>query len=189
MHMPRPPRLQQNRRPRSRVECRFRTGHGTLVGAPSFGRLVVLTLVGPPDAVIADGLGGIAPDFTSTAAAETPNECTELGRRLLFLGTYHCRHAMTVPEPSFRGSCVELVLLLVADPWAPVQRTKRVGGLRPLAFHQTNKRCYATGPAGGNVGPEEDLATLSRRLSRRWREGACAIWKSMLLQGEGILMM
>ena len=24
---------------------------------------------------------------------------------------------MTVPEPSFRGSCVELVVLPVADPW------------------------------------------------------------------------
>ena len=89
--MPRPPRLlQQNRRPRSRRERRFRTRHGTLVGAPSFGRIVVLTLVGPQDAVIADGPGGIAPDFTSTAAAETPNECTEL-EQVFFSGTYHCR--------------------------------------------------------------------------------------------------
>ena len=79
--------------------------------------LVVLTLVGPPDAVIANGPGGIAPDFTSTAAAETPNECIELGQTFLFSGTYHCRHAMTVPEPPFRGSCVELALLLVADLW------------------------------------------------------------------------
>ena len=92
-------------------------GAGTLVGTPTFGRRVVLTLVRTPDPVIADGPGGIAPDFKSTAAAETPNECIELGQTFLFSGTYHYRHAMTVPEPPFRGSCVELALLPVVDPW------------------------------------------------------------------------
>ena len=59
-------------------------GAGMLVGAPTFGRRVILTLVGPPDAVIADGLGGIAPDVKSTAAAETPNKHTELGAGVCF---------------------------------------------------------------------------------------------------------
>ena len=59
-------------------------GAGTLVGPPTFGRRVVLTLVRTPDAVIADGPGGIAPDLTSTAAAETPNQCTELGQAFVF---------------------------------------------------------------------------------------------------------
>ena len=59
----------------------------TLVGAPPFGRRVLLTLVRTPDAVIAGGPGGIAPDLTSTTAAETPNECTERGRRFCFQGS------------------------------------------------------------------------------------------------------
>ena len=70
--------------------------------APLFGRRIILTLVGPLDAVIADGVGG-TPDFTSTAASETPNECTELGQVFLFSGTYHCRHAMDDPW----GACAE----------------------------------------------------------------------------------
>ena len=47
-------------------------GDGRLVGAPTFGRRVVLILVGPSDAASADGPGGIAADFTSAAAAEQP---------------------------------------------------------------------------------------------------------------------
>ena len=60
-------------------------GAGILVGAPTFGRRVILALVGPPDAVIADGLGGIVPSqfvhqcygsgklFVSTANLPYPN--------------------------------------------------------------------------------------------------------------------
>jgi hypothetical protein len=55
-----------------------------LVGPSLFGRHVVLTLVRSRDAVIVDGPARIALDFTSTAAAETPNECTELGQAFCF---------------------------------------------------------------------------------------------------------
>ena len=103
-------------------------GGGTLVGAPPFGRRIVLTLVGLPDAVIADGVGG-PPDFTSKAASETPNECTELGQVFLFSGTYHCRHAMD-------------------DPWGAGAEEEEGGwpasiGIPPDEY----KSC------GGNVGP------------------------------------
>ena len=60
---------------------RFLQGAGTLWGRLSGPRrLSAASPVGPPNAVIADGPDGIAPYFTSTAAAETPNECTELGQ-------------------------------------------------------------------------------------------------------------
>ena len=85
----------------------------TLVGAPPFERRVLLTLDRTPDAVIADGAVGIAPDLMSTTAAETPNECTERGQAFLFSGTYHCRQ---FPNPP---SVVLVLSWCYYDPWGP----------------------------------------------------------------------
>ena len=108
--------------------ARSLVGGGTLVGAPPFGRRIVLTLVGLPDAVIADGVGG-PPDFTSKAASETPNECTELGQVFLFSGTYHCRHAMD-------------------DPWGAGAEEEEGGWPASIGIPPDEYRS-----CGGNVGP------------------------------------
>ena len=84
-------------------------------------------------------------------------------------------------EPSFHGSYVELVLLPVADPRG-VSAEEEEEAVACVDWHSTRRiggamQRVLRGIMSVRGRSEEDLATLSRRLSRRRREGECSIWK------------
>ena len=92
--------------------------------------------------------------------------------------SYQCSFGQLQIDPLFLNPLsVELVLLPVADPWGACAEEE--GGVACVRWHSTRR----TGGAmkilrgvmlvRGRCEFEEDLATLSRRLSRRRREGAC----------------